>query len=149
MALLELIEEKVVRVPLVAASKPEVIAELVDVLDAAGLVKDRAGAIEAAMEREALGSTGLEEGIAVPHGKTRAVDDLVLAIGVSPGGIDYGAMDGKPSRLFFLLLAPPDKAGPHLQALAEIARMVRSASFCRALQSSRTPAEVVSLFKEG
>ncbi len=100
------------------------------------------------LAREALGSTGLENGIAVPHAKTTAVTDLTIAIGISAPGIDFQALDGKPSTLFFLILAPPDKSGPHIEALAEIARMTRSTAFCKAIAAARSPAEVVELFRE-
>lgn len=71
-----------------------------------------------------------------------------MAIGVSPDGIDFGSIDDKPARLFFLILAPPDKAGPHIEALAEIARMSRSKAFCASLAACRSPVEVVRLLKD-
>ena len=126
MALIDLIEESVVKVPLAASGKDAAIRELVDTLVSAGKILDAETAYRAVLDREAKGSTGLEEGIAVPHGKTLAARELTIAIGVSPAGVEFGSMDGKPTRLFFLLLAPPDQAGPHIEALAEIARMSRS-----------------------
>jgi len=148
MALIDLIEETVVRAPLKATDKDSVIRELVDTLALAGKIIDADTAYRSVIDREAKGSTGLEEGIAVPHGKTIAARELTIAIGVSPGGVEFGSMDGKPARLFFLILAPPDKAGPHIEALAEIARMSRSKAFCSSLASCRSPAEVVRLLKE-
>ncbi|HAE21668.1 MAG TPA: hypothetical protein DCG47_05000 [Spirochaetaceae bacterium] len=148
MALIDLIEESVVRAPLMAQNKDDAIRELVSTLAAAGRIQDPAIALKAVLEREAKGSTGLEEGIAVPHGKTAAAPALAIAIGVAPQGIDFGSMDGKPARLLFLILAPPDQAGPHIEALAEIARMSRSKAFCAALASCRSPAELVAMFKD-
>ena len=148
MALIELIEENVVKVPLEAITKEGVVRELVDLLAAAGKISDKERVCAAVLEREAKGSTGLEEGIAVPHGKTTAVKRLTIAIGRAPRGIEFGALDGKPSRLFFLLLAPPDQSGPHIEALAEIARMARSKAFLGTLASVRSAAEVVELFRE-
>jgi mannitol/fructose-specific phosphotransferase system IIA component (Ntr-type) len=100
------------------------------------------------MKRESLGSTGLEQGIAVPHAKTQAVNALTVALGISPKGIEFQAIDGNPSKLFFLLLAPPDQSGPHIEALADIARITKSQAFCRTVISSTSAAEVVELFSE-
>jgi fructose-specific phosphotransferase system IIA component len=148
MSLIELIDENVVKVPLSAQTKNAVIEELLEVLVGAGKVGDAQAAIDALMQRESLGSTGLEHGIAVPHAKTEAVGSLVVAIGVSPGGVDFQAMDGEPSKLFFLMLAPPDQSGPHIEALSEIARLARSEAFIRALVHADSPKDVVSLLSE-
>ena len=148
MALIDLIEESVVRVPLAAVGKDAAIRELVDTLVSVGKILDAETAYRAVLDREAKGSTALEEGIAVPHGKTLAARELTIAIGISAAGVEFGSMDGKPTRLFFLLLAPPDKAGPHIEALAEIARMSRSKAFCASLAACRTPSEVVRLLKD-
>ncbi|NLJ47008.1 MAG: PTS sugar transporter subunit IIA [Treponema sp.] len=148
MALIDLIREDVVRVPLAAGSKEGIIRELIQTLAAAGKVSDPEAAARAVLDREAKGSTGLEEGVAVPHGKTPAVQSLAIAVGVAPRGVDFAALDGKPSHLFFVILAPPDQSGPHIEALAEIARLCRSKAFCRTLISSRDPKEVVELFQD-
>jgi nitrogen PTS system EIIA component len=148
MALIDRITPKVIKVPLTELTKEGVIRELIELLVAAGKVKDFARSYDAVLAREALASTGLENGIAVPHAKTTAVADLAVGIGVAPKGVNFAALDGKPSYLFFMLLAPPDKSGPHIEALAEIARMTRSAAFTRALRAAASPDEVMDLFKE-
>lgn len=148
MALVELIAPEVVKVPLLADTKSEVLRELVEILQDAGRIKDVYGVLEAIQRREEMGSTGLELGIAVPHAKTDRVDRLTMAIGVSKDGIEFDALDGKPSMLFFLMLAPPDQTGPHLEALAEIAKLAKSREFCSALMSAHSPDEVVRLFRE-
>jgi fructose-specific phosphotransferase system IIA component len=149
MALLDLVTPEIVKIPLDSTTKDAVIRELIGVLVDAGQISDQQAVYDAVLAREALGSTGLEAGIAVPHAKTDSVSELTIAIGISPAGLDYEALDGEPSRLFFLMLAPPDQSGPHIEALAEIARATRSKAFCRALLSSETPDEVVELFREG
>ena len=146
MALIDLITEDVVRVPLTSTTKFDVLKELVDVLSQAGKLSEPGKVIDALQKRESLGSTGLENGIAVPHCKTDAVDTLTIAIGIAPQGLDFEALDGNPSTLFFCMLAPPDQSGPHIEALSEIARLTQSQAFCRTLIASRTPAEVVELF---
>ncbi|MGL1893241.1 MAG: PTS sugar transporter subunit IIA [Spirochaetaceae bacterium] len=148
MALLELIDNKIVKTPLVSDNKIDVIKELLTILVDAGKLTDIDTAVEAILEREDLGSTGLTDGIAIPHAKTNVVDSLTIAIGLSPEGIDFEALDENPSTMFFLILAPPDQSGPHLQALTEIANVVRSKAFCRLLLASTSAEEVVELFKE-
>ena len=148
MALVDLISPEIVKVPLESTGKPAVLRELVQVLKDAGRIADVERALAAVSQREQLGSTGLELGIAVPHAKTDTVKTLTLAIGVSPQGIDFSSLDGKPSKLFFLMLAPPNQSGPHIQALAEIAKLSHSRSFCDAIMSARSAGEVVRLFKD-
>ena len=148
MALVDLISPEIVKVPLSADNKPAVIRELVQILKDAGKIYDIDVVLEAIHKREDMGSTGLERGIAVPHAKTGSISTLTISIGISPQGIDFNSIDGKPSRLFFLMLAPPDQSGPHIEALAEIAKLSRSSAFISTLVSARTPQEVVELFRE-
>ncbi|MBN1309507.1 MAG: PTS sugar transporter subunit IIA [Chitinispirillaceae bacterium] len=148
MAIIDLISPEVIKVGLAAKDKPSVLRELLQILIDAGRVIDRDEILEALLKREELQSTGLEAGIAVPHAKTRTVSSLTLAIGTAPDGVDFDAIDHQPSRLFFLMLAPPDKSGPHIEALAEIARMSKSRSFIAALIGAKTAKEVMELFGE-
>ena len=147
MAVISLVTEDIVKVPLVSNSKTDVLRELVQILSEAGRIEDYDAVFSAVREREDKQSTGLEDAIAVPHGKTGAVAKLELAIGIAPQGIDFDSLDGKPSKLFFLLVAAPDSAGPHVAALAEIAKLSQSKSFCRALANAETAAEVVELLQ--
>jgi fructose-specific phosphotransferase system IIA component len=148
MALLDLISEDIIKVPLVSTSKPEVIKELIQVLKDTGKIGDDAKVYEAIMKREDMGSTGLERGIAVPHAKTDQVKTLTIAIGIAPSGVEFDAIDGEKSKIFFLILAPPDQSGPHIEALADIARITRSEAFCRLLNASKSAKEVVDMFCE-
>ncbi len=148
MALIDLIIQEVVRVPLASTSKPEIIRELLGVLTEAGEISEIEPVYTAIMEREAKGSTGLEDGIAVPHAKTDVVKKLTIAVGISKKGADFDALDGKLSHLFFLLLAPPGQSGPHIEALAEIARLMRSKSLYESLVHASSPQEVVGIIKE-
>jgi fructose-specific phosphotransferase system IIA component len=148
MALLDLISEDIIKVPLVSTSKPEVIKELIQVLKDTGRIGDDAKVYEAIMKREDMGSTGLERGIAVPHAKTDQVKTLTIAIGIAPSGVEFDAIDGEKSKIFFLILAPPDQSGPHIEALADIARITRSEAFCRLLNASKSAKEVVDMFCE-
>jgi PTS system nitrogen regulatory IIA component len=81
------------------------------------------------MDREGLGSTGIGEGVAIPHGKIPGIDRLVAVFGRSPAGVQFASLDGKPARLFFLILAPENSAGMHLKALARISRLLKDPRF--------------------
>lgn len=148
MSLIELIDKRTVKVPLESVDKQGVLRELVDLLASApDKVSDPEALYMAVLNREAMGSTGLAEGIAVPHGKTDAVKNVCLAIGVAPEGIDFDAADGKPSRLFFLIAAAPDKAGPHIAALADIARLAHSEALINALVGARDASELIRILQ--
>ena len=145
MSLIDLVVENIIKIPLESTDKPEVLRELVQVLKDAGEISDYDTALAAVQDREDKQSTGLTDGIAVPHAKTPAVSSLKLAIGISPEGIDFDSMDKEPSKLFFLLLASPGMSGPHVEALAEIAKLSRSKALCRALVNAENATEVVEL----
>jgi fructose-specific phosphotransferase system IIA component len=147
MAIIDRMSEDVIKVPLQSTTKKETIRELIRILYDAGKITDVGAVMEAIVKREEQGSTGLEKGIAVPHAKCSQVNDLTLAIGIAPKGIDFDSHDGNPSFLFFLILAPPDKSGPHIEALSEIARMARSESFCDMLVHAKNAKEVLNLFR--
>ncbi len=147
MALIDMVTEKIVKIPLESKDKPDVLRELVQILKDADEIGDFDIVLKAIQEREDKGSTGLEKSIAVPHAKTPAVSSLKLALGIAPEGIDFDSLDKQPSKLFFLLVAAPDQSGPHVEALGEIAKLSRSNAFCRALVNADSAAEVVELLK--
>ena len=148
MALVDLMEERIIKVPITSSSKVDILKELVDVLYDAGKVSDVQKAVDALIARENQGSTGLEAGIAVPHAKTDAVNDIAMALGISPSGVDFEAADGKPSHLFFLILAPPDKPGLHVELLSEIARLCGSPSVVKALMQANSSKDVIEIFQD-
>jgi fructose-specific phosphotransferase system IIA component len=147
MAFIDLVNEEIVKTPLESKDKPDVLRELVQILKDAGQIEDYDAVLTAVQDREEKMSTGLQEGIAVPHGKSDAVSGLKLAIGIAPEGLDYDALDGEPSKLFFLLVAPPDQSGPHVAALSEIAKLAMSKGFCKALIRAENAQEVVELIR--
>jgi fructose-specific phosphotransferase system IIA component len=148
MALIDLVQTNVIKTPLQSKDKAEVLRELVQILKDAGEINDYDAVLTAIQAREEQMSTGLQDGIAVPHGKTPAVSSLKIAIGIAPQGIDFNSLDGQPSKLFFLLVASPDQAGPHVEALAEIAKLAQSKAFCKALIKAESAQEVVDLLRE-
>lgn len=110
-----------------SSKKEDVIKELVEALINAGEIEKRHAPklIEALMAREALGSTAIGQGVAIPHAKLGCVNKLVAAFGLSRKGVNFDSLDGEPAYLFFLLVAPQDSAGPHLKALARISRLLK------------------------
>jgi PTS system nitrogen regulatory IIA component len=105
-------------------------------------------ALSVLMEREKLGSTGIGEGIAIPHGKLAGLNDLAVCFGRSAAGIDFNAMDGKPVHLFFLLLAPENSAGQHLKTLAKISRMLKDGRFRTKLIEAESRDEIFQMIAE-
>jgi len=100
------------------------------------------------MEREKLGSTGIGEGVAIPHGKLRDITDFICCFGRSEKGIDFDAIDGKPVHLVFLLLAPENSAGTHLKALAKISKILKDPHFRHQLLQQSDPGEIFRIIKE-
>jgi fructose-specific phosphotransferase system IIA component len=148
MGLIDLLSEDVIKVPLETSSKEDIFRELIDVLASAGKIDNTKAIYDAVIAREDLMSTALENGIAIPHAKTNAVASITMAVGIHPEGVDAQSLDGKLSKIFFLILAPPDQSGPHIEALSEIAHATKSASFRRLLETAESPSEVLELFSE-
>ena len=101
-------------------NKEGIINELLDILVETKKIGDRPAAYTAIMDREMKMSTGMKHGIAIPHGKTSTINDLVACIGISDNAVDFDALDHEPCRIFIMTLSPVEKTGPHLQFLAEI-----------------------------
>jgi mannitol/fructose-specific phosphotransferase system IIA component (Ntr-type) len=129
-------------------NKEEIIDELLKVAARPGKISDLATARKAVLERERRMSTGMKHGIAIPHGKTDAVKDLVACIGVSEEAIDFDALDREPCRIFIMTLSPADKTGPHLQFLAEVSLLFRSAEKRAAIIAAKSPEEVLKILTE-
>ena len=100
------------------------------------------------MDREGLGSTGIGEGVAIPHGKIPGIDRLVAVFGRSPGGVQFASLDGKPARLFFLILAPENSAGMHLKALARISRLLKDQRFRGRLLAAKGAEGLTQVLRE-
>lgn len=129
------------------ATKDEIIDELIDVAMKSGRVRDRAEAKASVLERENRMSTGMKHGIAIPHGKTAAVTELVACVGVSDREVDFDALDHKGCRIFIMTLSPPEKTGPHLQFLAEVSLLFRSEEKRQAILNSKDAAELLEVLK--
>ncbi|HCX95554.1 MAG: PTS sugar transporter subunit IIA [Spirochaetota bacterium] len=145
MDLKNLLKPELVSLDLKGKNKEAIIRELVELAFRSGKVLDKEEAIRSVFEREDRMSTGMKHGIAIPHGKTTAVRELVACIGISPEEIDFDALDRKGCRIFIMTLSPIDKTGPHLQFLAEVGMLFRSEEKRQALLAAKTPEEVVSI----
>lgn len=143
MNLADLLSADVIKIPLEAKEKYQIIEELVDLLSRAGRLENRDMALNAVIERERQMSTGMGDGIAIPHAKTDAVRKLMVAFGIARHDVDFQAIDGKPVRLFFLLVGPTDQTGPHLKALSRISRLMHRKEFRDRLRLCTTPEEVM------
>ena len=138
MRLTEILKPENIKLPLVAKTKTEAIGELVDVLAASGEATDPKKVLDAVLDREATRTTGIGNGLAIPHGKCNGVGHLVMAIGRPATPIDFQAIDGRPVSLIWLLASPPDQTGPHIHALARISRLMTIDKFRQALAAATT-----------
>jgi fructose-specific phosphotransferase system IIA component len=145
MVLTQILQSNCVKVPLEGEDKNFVITELVDLLDANGLLGDRDVVLEAVLAREKTRSTGIGSGIAIPHGKCKAVKELIMAIGIAGEPIDFASVDGKPVTIIILLVSPADQTGPHIQALAKISRLMLDEGFKKELEEADSPEKAYEL----
>ena len=129
-------------------TKKLVLEELIDAVKQHKPHIDSDRLMKVLLERERLGSTGIGDGIAIPHGKLKDIDDLVLSFGRSIEGIDFESMDGKPVHLFFLLVAPEACAGIHLRALAKIARLLKNGTVRKRLAKVENREDIFSIIQQ-
>jgi PTS system nitrogen regulatory IIA component len=149
MQIMDFLSKKAIVTDLKSTKKEDIMRELVDALIAAGEIEKRCHnkLVEALMSREALGSTAIGQGIAIPHAKSDSVSKLVAAFGLSRRGVDFDSLDGEQAHIFFLLVAPQDSAGPHLKALARISRLLKDRYFRDTLRNctdEKTVAKIIA-----
>jgi mannitol/fructose-specific phosphotransferase system IIA component (Ntr-type) len=142
MRLSEILKPENIKIPLEAKTKNDAIAELVSLLAANGEVKEPKKVLDSVLDREATRTTGIGNGLAIPHGKCNGTDHLVMAIGKPATPIDFQAIDGRPVSIIWLLNSPPDKTGPHIHALARISRLMTIEKFRLALTTAKTGQEM-------
>jgi len=148
MKITDILSPDMVVADLKGATKPEVLNELAKVL-AAKYKEVKLGDLTAVLaERERLGSTAIGDGIAIPHGKLRGVTKIIGVFGRHVQGVDFDSLDGGPSQLFFVLVAPEDSASLHLKALARVSRLLKDGAFRSRLLAAKDSAELYSLIEE-
>lgn len=135
---------------LAAGSKEAAIAAMVASLKASGSIQtsDEQSIVSAIMKREELGSTGIGNGVAVPHTKHPSVNKLIATVALTQEGVDFASLDGESVHILILLISPPDRPGDHLRGLENISRHLRNQNFCKFLRQSRTKESVWDLLKE-
>jgi fructose-specific phosphotransferase system IIA component len=141
MVLTQCLQQGCIKVPLEGKNKREVITELVNVLYESDLLLNKDFALEAILAREQLKSTGIGDGVAIPHGKCKAVKEMVLAMGITRQPIDFGSPDGKPVSIVSLLISPLEQTLQHLNAIADISRLMLNETLRAELHKTKTAQE--------
>ncbi|MCX5781961.1 MAG: PTS sugar transporter subunit IIA [Elusimicrobia bacterium] len=131
-----------------AQGKKEAITELVDLLQKCKKIKKTAEVIDTIIEREKLGSTGIGQGVAIPHGKTDSVSEQIGALAISQKGVEFNSLDGEPVYIIFLLVGPIEVAGQHLKALSRISRLFKDKFFRQALRDAKTKEDVLKIIEQ-
>lgn len=147
MKILDVLHKEAIISDLKAVDKQGVLEELVmPIASIAGLNQDYL--VRVLMERERLGSTGIGEGVGIPHGKLKDLASLVLGFGLSRKGVDFESMDGQPTHIFFLLVTPENSTGLHLKLLAQISRILKNEFFRQKLMDAANSDEIYSIIQE-
>lgn len=143
-----MLDKKFIKMNLTGKTKDEILQEMVDILNEGGVLNNKEEYLKVVREREATSSTGLEEGIAIPHGKTKAVKKATVAFGKSKEGVDFNSLDGKKSRLFFMIAAPEGTTDSHIEMLSKITNKLLNDEFKDKLEKAETAEEIIALFNE-
>jgi nitrogen PTS system EIIA component len=148
MKLMDFIVKDALVVNLQGKEKKDVIEEMVNALVKSKKISSKEKVVKILLDREELGSTGIGQGVGIPHGKTNEVDNVVIAFGSSRQGIEFESLDGEPVYLVFLLLAPVESTGAHLKALAKISRILKDKHFRQSLRDAKNAEEAIKIIKE-
>ena len=148
MLLTDLLTVNRIKIPLESRSKDAILRELVEVIRDQNGFADHDDILRAVRERESVLSTGIGNGVAIPHGKSPVVPDLIMAAGSTPVPVDFDSLDGAPVNLFFLLVGPETAAGPHIKALSRISRLVRRDDARERLIRSKTAEDFFRALQE-
>jgi fructose-specific phosphotransferase system IIA component len=147
MMLSDLLNAQSVSARLKASTKRDAVAELVDLLESAHGLKSQGEILDRVMRREAMMSTGIGNGVAIPHGKARAVDRMLAACAVSREGVDFDSVDGERAHIFILLVSPEAVGTPHVKVLANISRLLKEETVRKNLREADSPAEFLAALK--
>ena len=147
MQLTKQITPSLIKIGLESEEKEELFEEMVQLLVDAGRVTDRDAALQALYEREAKMTTGITHWIGLPHGKVEGIDGLIVAVGISKKGIEYDSLDEEPVYVVLMVLAEAGNPGPHIEALAEIARLFGKPGFTERIRDAKTADEILELIR--
>ncbi len=148
MKISDILSPQAVKVPLQATEKKAVIDELVGLLEKAALIDDAATLKKVVWEREQQRSTGIGDGLAIPHGKSNCSKNLVMAVGRPANAIDFDSVDGRQVELVVLLVSPPDRTADHIQALGKISRLLSDPKVRQAAYTADSAQSLYQLFKD-
>ncbi len=150
MKLTDFVVPEAVVADLQVTTKDDAIRTMVSSLREAGSIgaEDEEGVVAAILKREELGSTGIGNGVAVPHTKHPSVDKLIATVALAKDGVDFASLDGESVYLLFLLVSPPDRPGDHLRGLENISRHLRNQNFCSFLRQARSAKDIIELLHE-
>ena len=140
-----IMNEEFVNLSLESDTKERVIEEMANVVLRRKNVQDRGRFLQAILDRENLESTGIGRGIAIPHARTDAIDEMVVVFGRSKMGVDFSSLDGKPAQIFFLIVAPEKDKSAYINVLARLSRLLRKEEFRRNLEQAQSPDKVIEL----
>ncbi|MDR1942430.1 MAG: PTS sugar transporter subunit IIA [Endomicrobium sp.] len=148
MKIMDFLSPDAITVDLKSADKKSAIVELVEILKSVKKVKKTDEIIDVILEREKLGSTGIGQGVAIPHGKTDALQEQIGVLGISRKGIEFNSLDGEPVHIVFLLVGPVEVAGQHLKALSRISRLFKDKFLRQAIRDASTKEEVIKIIQQ-
>jgi PTS system fructose-specific IIC component len=140
-----LLKENLINLELQSSNKKEIITELVELLSKSRRIRNKKAFFKAIFEREKLGSTGIGNGVAIPHARAEGVGDFILAFARKDSGIDFGALDGEKTYLFFALASPKNEVGGHLKILAEISRVVKDKFVVDLLKRAKNKKDIAKI----
>ena len=148
MKLTDILNESAIVPDLLASAKTDALEALVEAMAESNSEVNKHDILKILLEREELGSTGIGDGIAIPHGKSAGLSQITSGFGLSKAGIEFDSLDGKPAHLFFLLIAPEDSAGVHLRMLARISRMLKNTDFRNRLLKANSRQEIYQIISQ-
>ncbi|MCB0833498.1 MAG: PTS sugar transporter subunit IIA [Bacteroidetes bacterium] len=148
MKLCEVLTGNLIRIPLQSFEKKEIITELVDILSSNGKLDDRDKVLQAVLERETMMSTGIGNGVAIPHGKSQGVPELAVALGITSQDVNFDSLDGRPVRIVFMLVGPEKASSLHIKMLSRISRLLNQPAFRKRLTESTSGQEIIDTIRE-
>jgi nitrogen PTS system EIIA component len=148
MKIIDIFRKEYIIEGLESKTKRDVLVELSGLFLQGDVKFNHENMVNTLLEREKLGSTGIGDGIAIPHGKLADLHDLIVSFGRSREGVEFDAMDGKPAHIFFLLMAPESTTGHHLKALAKISKMLKDNTFRKKLMEAKSKDEIYTIIAD-
>ncbi len=148
MKLIDVLKPEYIKYPLENQTKVEVIQELIDLLGRQGVIPEKQAILDAVLEREKIMTTGVGNGVAIPHCKHPDCADFAIALGIHPEGVDFQSIDNQPAQIIFLLVGPEDQPGLHIRLLSRISRIISKEETRNRLLQLTNPESIYRFFKE-